>query len=138
MAIEGKVASVLNERELTFNKGGEGGVIVGMIFKVVEPPFEIIDPDTKLVLGRLSREKVRIKVLEVYPNFSVGRTFETYETLDGPFIPGLIATMTPRRVTKVRTLRTTEKHISQLDQAAVSVAVGDIVVEVSEEARARI
>jgi hypothetical protein len=137
MAIEGKVARILNQRELTINRGSEYGVKEGMVFKVVELPLEILDPDTKVPLGQLAREKIRIKVAEVYPKFSVGRTYETYQTPPEYLNLGIAVALASRRVTKVRTLRTDETRISEADQAAVSVEIGDIVVEVKEESRVR-
>jgi len=130
MAIEGKVATILNERELTINQGGDSGVTEGMKFKVGELPTQILDPDTKTPLGVLSREKVRVKISEVSPKFSIGRTYETYQT---PSLFPTLQSIAARPVTKVRTLRTRNSSISELGQAPVSVDIGDIVVEVEEE-----
>ena len=46
MLIEGKVAAIVNERELAINRGADVGVKEGMIFKVVEPELDVTDPDT--------------------------------------------------------------------------------------------
>jgi len=75
--IEGKVASVLNERELAINIGSEHGVTVGMKFKVLaDKPTEIRDPETGKSLGTLDRDKVRVKATEVQARFSVCRTYK--------------------------------------------------------------
>ena len=133
MAVEGKVATILNERELTINRGTESGVREGMIFKVVEFP-EILDPDTETPLGVLEHEKLRVKISEVHPKFSVGRTYETYQI---PSVFTALQSITARPVTKVRTLRTRETSFSQGDQSPVSVDIGDVVVEVEEESSVR-
>jgi hypothetical protein len=74
--IEGKVASVLNERELAINIGLEHGVRVGMKFQVLaEKPTEIFDPATGEMLGMLDREKVRVKIFEVREKFSICKTY---------------------------------------------------------------
>jgi hypothetical protein len=77
--ITGKVASIINERELTINIGESNGVKVGMIFKVLaDKPLEVFDPESNELLGVIDREKVRVKVSEVYEKFSVCRTYVTH------------------------------------------------------------
>ena len=76
--IEGKVAGVLNIRELVINVGSQHGVKHGMKFKVLaSQPLEIRDPETDEILGMLDREKVRVKAVEVHNNFSICRTYRT-------------------------------------------------------------
>jgi len=74
--IEGKVSGVLNERELTINKGSNHGVHEGMKFKILaEKPVEIHDPDSNELLGTVDREKVIVKASEVSQKFSICKTF---------------------------------------------------------------
>lgn len=62
-AIRGKVARILNSRELAINVGAADGVKVGMYFDVLDPKGEDIkDPDSGEVLGSLERPKVRVKL----------------------------------------------------------------------------
>jgi hypothetical protein len=76
--IEGKVASIVNSRELSINIGRNDGVEIGMQFKVLAgEPIEIRDPDTDKLLGTLDKEKVRVRVSEVLDTFSVCKTFRT-------------------------------------------------------------
>ena len=78
MMLEGKVAGVLNTRELAINIGSEHGVTMNMRFKVLAAEdFEILDPDTNKVLGVLNQEKVRVKAVEVKEIFSICRTYKT-------------------------------------------------------------
>lgn len=76
--IEGKVATVLNERELVLNIGADEGVEVGMRFKILYPGgIEITDPDTNEPLGNVEWPKTEVKVVSVQPHMAVGRTFRT-------------------------------------------------------------
>ena len=54
--IRGKVARVINSRELALNIGSEHGVRVGMLFDVIDPKGEdIVDPETGDIIGSLER-----------------------------------------------------------------------------------
>ncbi len=76
--IEGKVAQVLNARELVINVGTRSGVRVGMTFAVLaETPLEIRDPDSGISLGEIDREKVRVRATEVRDSFTICKTFQT-------------------------------------------------------------
>lgn len=76
--IEGKVATVLNERELVLNIGSEEGVEIGMRFKILYPGgIEITDPDTDQPLGNVEWPKTEVKIVSVQPHMAVGRTFRT-------------------------------------------------------------
>ncbi len=76
--IEGKVAAVLNERELVLNIGSEEGVEVGMRFKILYVGgIEITDPDTHEPLGSVEWPKTEVKIVSVQPHMAVGRTFRT-------------------------------------------------------------
>ncbi len=75
-ALEGIVASIINERELAINIGSSLGVKTGMKFKVLaEIPTEIHDPDTNELLGFFDRDKVRVEATEVQERFSICRTY---------------------------------------------------------------
>ena len=76
--IEGKVARILNSRELVINRGSAHGVETGMIFEVLDPMgSEIQDPDTGEVIGSVHRPKVPVKVLVVEENLAVASTYRT-------------------------------------------------------------
>ena len=128
MAISGKVANILNERELIINKGAADGVNQDMVFKVLEPEIEVRDPETQELLGSLVREKIRVKIFEVCPKFAVGRTYETYATA----APTLLGVLTARQVNRVRTLRTGHTTAKASDEQDSFVEVGDFVIQVEE------
>ena len=66
--IEGKVARILNARELVINRGTEHGVEIGMRFEVLDPKSEdVADPDTGEVIGSVYRPKVNVEVVFLEP-----------------------------------------------------------------------
>lgn len=145
MAIAGKVAEILNERDLVINQGAENGVVEGMKFKVSEPEVAITDPDTQALLGVLTREKIRVRVSEVYPRFAVAKTYETYPSRKLPglnygldaFSPGGVAVNLAGgvAVSEVRKLKfgPAAAGWSFIDATGSSVSIGDPVVQLDEE-----
>lgn len=134
--MRGKVAAILNERELVINLGSANGVEEGMKFKVIEPERRILDPDTQELLGTFDREKVRVKVVEVNPRYSVGSTYETYAvTLETPALPsfGPRTGQTTREVRRVRTLRADGGlYLEPMDETQSFVHIGDLAVLVED------
>lgn len=140
MSIEGKVAAILNERELVINRGAETGVKENMKFKVMAPELVVADPDTGGRLGTFSREKVRVKIAEVHPKYSVARTYETYKVnVGGSGLPTVyFERLLPRQeVTRVRTLRPDDTAtFGPIDEASSIVKIGDPVVQVEDDVSA--
>ena len=141
--IRGKIAAVLNEREIALNIGSAKGVSVGMYFDVMSlESGDIIDPDTKDVLGSIERSKVRVRVTEVQEKISVastyrservnvGGTFENKIFDMGPFARAL---MPPKWITKHETLKASEKNfLEALNEEDSYVQVGDPVCQVLKE-----
>ncbi|HCS53725.1 hypothetical protein [uncultured Rubinisphaera sp.] len=80
--IEGRVAQILNARELVINVGKNSRVKTGQIFAVMaESPIEIRDPETGELLDRIDREKVRVKITEVREKISICSTYRKFEPL---------------------------------------------------------
>ena len=137
MSIEGKVAAILNEREVIFNKGSESGVEEGMTFRVTTPDLPVRDPDTHEELGTFNQDKIGIKVTEVQPKFSVGRTYETYMVksnidLVTESVQKAMRSLHPSEdVRQVRTLRIGGgSTLTPLTEEDSIVKVGDKVVQV--------
>jgi hypothetical protein len=85
--IRGKVAQILNEREVVINIGKDAGVKIGMKFKILaQTPLQITDPETGELLGLIDREKVRVVCSEELPLMSICRTYKT------KLYPGLFGT----------------------------------------------
>lgn len=114
--IRGKVARVLNEREVAINVGSAKGVVVGMYFDVIEDE-EIRDPDTREVLGSIDRPKVGLQVTHVQEKLSVAMTRTWSLKL-------------PKWITEYETLK---KEWTGIDENDSRVKVGDPVVQVIEE-----
>ena len=138
--IHGKVARVLNKREIAINVGTENGVTIGMYFSVMEIHDEDIkDPDTGEVLGSIERPKVRLRVTHVQERFSVAATYRKDQVNTGgdflslgPFARSL---MPPNWVTRYETLSKIEEAMDVLDEEDSYVKVGDLVVQVIKNSK---
>lgn len=140
--IKGKVARILNSRQLALNIGEHAGVTVGMVFNVLDPKGEnITDPDTDEILGSLNRPKVKVKVIHVDTLFSVAETFIKKRVNIGGQGIDFRQSLTPlsellnppKWVEKVQTLKTNEKTWEDLEESESFVKVGDPVEQVFEE-----
>jgi len=136
MLIEGKVAAILNERELVINKGKISGVKKDMIFGVLETKEGIKDPDTGEVLGSVEGVKIKVKVVEVQPKLSVCRTYETFQVNIGgtgkPFFPAIFEPP-PKWVTRVKTLKSQDAEFKDLDETGSFVRIGDKIRQLEGE-----
>jgi hypothetical protein len=137
--IRGRVAKVLNTRELALNIGSTSGVKVGMLFDILDPNgYDIRDPDTMEILGSIERPKVRVKVIQVLEQLSVASTFKAEKiNIGGSFDLGVTGRISdllrpPQYVTKYETLKTDEKTWEDLDESESYVKTGDPVVSVRE------
>ena len=140
--IRGKVARVLNTREIAINAGTAQGVTLGMRFDVMDTnEMDITDPDTGKVLGSLERPKVRVEIIHVQEDLSVAQTPETKVNLGGTgtltaldtFGPFARSLMPPNWVTRYETLKKTETNPKEeLDEEDSRVKIGDPIVQVLE------
>ena len=136
-AIQGKVAKILNDRELVINRGSDNGVKKGMKFEVIEESEEVLDPDTQTSLGNITREKVRIKIDHVQPSLSIGRTYETYQVSSG-ILSGLSTLAEFYRpyapTTRVRTLRSSAEFSGRpIEEGDSYVEIGDKVIQIDDD-----
>ena len=128
-SIEGRVARILNERELVINRGTEQGIRDGMKFSVLEETGNILDPETRESLGSLTREKIRVMIVDVRPKFSVGRTYETFPARAPSHFLGLLQSSTVR---KIQTISTPGIGTEPFGDSVGYVGVGDRVVQIIE------
>jgi hypothetical protein len=137
--IRGKVARILNSRELAISVGSKQGVVTGMYFDVLDPKGEdICDPDTGTVLGSIDRPKVRVQITSVKENLSVASTFKKRQVNIGGRGVNLGSNLSdlflpPKYVTKFETLKTDEKTWEDLSETESYVKTGDPVVHVIVE-----
>lgn len=141
--IKGKVARILNARELVLNIGSEHGVAVGMRFRVLDPKGEDIkDPDTGHLLGSLRRTKLDVEVTSVQARLCVASTFKKREMNVGGRMGlgssralslglGDLAELLapPKHIVKYETLRAPENVVEPLDEKDSFVKTGDVVEE---------
>jgi hypothetical protein len=77
-SITGAVALVEDEYTLVINRGADAGVAPGMVFAVFSGDGRVItDPESGRELGRLSEEKLRVKVIDVHELFARAETYST-------------------------------------------------------------
>jgi hypothetical protein len=142
--IEGKVARILNNRELVINRGRQHGVLEGMRFEVLDPKGEdVLDPDTGEILGSAQRPKVRVRAVQVEDRLTVARTYESWRVNvggTGALYPSGVfdvarALAPPRYETRYKTLATTEETWESLDESERYIKTGDPVrqVQTAEE-----
>ena len=141
--IRGKVARILNSRDMVINVGSGSGVVVGMRFDVMDARGEDVeDPDTGEVLGSVERSKVRVEISRVQERLSIASTYRketvnvggvgigsTYSPMSQLFMPA-------RWETRYETLKTEEKTWEDLDEEDSYVKVGDPVVQVLRDSDA--
>lgn len=133
--IRGRVAQILNSREIAMNIGSLNGVKSGMYFEVLSQLEEnIVDPDTGDILGSIERPKVRVVVTKVQEKLSVASTFRKFqENIGGQGNNfGVLSTylMPKKWVSRYESLKTDEKTWEDLDEEESYVKVGDPVVQV--------
>lgn len=129
--VTGKVAAIVDERELVINRGEEHGVTVGMRFAVLAGQgTEILDPDTGEALGSVPIDKATVKVVRVQPRLSVARTFRTVGGSPG-LLPGVnLSAMLSGTRPRPEELRYTETGLREsLDETDLLIKIGDYVVE---------
>lgn len=137
--IRGKVARVLNSREIAINLGSTNGVVVGMHFDVIDPDpkgKDIRDPDTNEVLGSLNSLKVRVRITKVQERLSLARTQKKQVNIGGhggPLGDFSRWLMPPKWRTKYESLKAEERPWEELSEEESYVKIGDPVVQVIEE-----
>lgn len=134
MLIKGKVAAVLNERDLVINKGSDDSVLEGMLFQVTQPDFRITDPDSGAELGVIARDKIKVRVVEVHPQFSVAKTYETYPAY-APSASEQVNTLSRgRTVTRVRKIimEPDGRKTAIIGVEGSTISIGDPVVQITE------
>ena len=136
--IRGRVAQILNTREVALNIGTNDGVKLGMLFDIMIPnSYNITDPDTGAILGSLDRPKTRVKVIQIKDRLSLATTYRKKRVNVGGV--GFLASRmfeAPRWVTRYETLKTNESmehSADELSKADSYVSIGDPVVQVFDE-----
>ena len=136
--IRGKVAKVLNSREVALNVGAEQGVAPGMRFRILSlAGDEIKDPDSGAVLGHVRRPKAVVRVKYAEKKFAIAATYRSKEVNVGgkglAFTGFGAAFEPPKWETRYETLKAGggfEPATEELDEKDSFVTTGDPVAQV--------
>lgn len=144
--IRGKVAKILNYREIVINVGRDQGVKEGMYFDILDRKGEeILDPDTGEIIGSVNRPKIQVQIKDVHEKIAVATTYKKKKVNIGGMGPSLVRLgsigdsslssllMPPKYIDKYETLKTDEKTWDDLDEDGSFVKTGDPVVQVLAE-----
>lgn len=139
--IRGKIAKILNAREVALNIGESQGVELGMTFEILcESGGEIRDPDSGDILGVAEVAKARVKIKRAYEKFAVATTYRTKRVNVGGAGPSPIDISRyfapPKWETRYETLKTEggfETVAEGLSESESYVRVGDSVVQVVDD-----
>ena len=135
--IRGKVAQIINSREVALNVGSDHGVELNMLFDILtQKGFDIKDPDTNEILGSVERLKARVKVAMVRPRLCVASTYRTRRVNVGGVGLGLGRSglfEPPKWETRTETLKTNENVWDELSEEESYISTGDPVVQVFED-----
>ena len=134
--IRGKIAQIINSREVALNIGSDHGVQLNMLFDILTPRgFDIMDPDTGEVLGSVDRPKARVKVIMVRPKLSIASTYKTRRVnVGGTGLLGRSGLFEPPKwETRIETLKTDENTLEELPEEESYVSTGDPVIQVFED-----
>lgn len=137
--IRGSVAKILNSTQIVINRGSKDGVVVGMIFEVLDKnATEIVDPETKKVLGSIDRPKVQVRVCLLEEKLCIAETFKTRRINRGGNGGSLLAIAgmfnPPDYVDELETLKAEEKAWEDLPEEKSYVKVGDPVRSIEKQA----
>ena len=134
--IRGKVARVLNEREVAINRGAVDGVESEMEFKILNSDVqEVCDPDTNEYLGSVQSPKASVKVTLVYDRMSVARTFRKRRVNVGGTGVGIGLFDPPKWENHYETLRLKDASLEEIDESDSYVSTGDPIVQILKAAQ---
>lgn len=135
--IRGKIAQIINSREVALNIGSDHGVQLNMLFDILTPKgFDIRDPDTGEILGSVERPKARVKVVMVRQRLSIASTYKTRHVNVGGVGLGLVRSglfEPPKWETRIETLKTDENTLEELPEEESYISTGDPVIQVFED-----
>jgi hypothetical protein len=128
--LEGRVAAILNAKELVINIGAVNGVKLGSIFAILsEKPIVIKDPTTGDLLDQIDREKVRVKVIEVRERVAICSTYRMTAGMDYSGVLSASKLLRAMEETKLETLKIADSGVpAPLTEEESYVKVNDRIV----------
>ena len=140
--LRGKVARILNIRELVLNLGAENGVTEGMLFDIQgKEEIDIRDPDTNEVLGSTGRVKARVKVTHVQERLAVAQTYRKQTIATGglggtsaaeEFFKSVYKALMPTKVEFTEDLAREKDAWEVISEEESKVAIGDLAIQIPE------
>ncbi len=122
--IRGKVAQILDSRQVVLNVGSADHVSEGMMFKIIDPKGEQIrDPDSNQVLGSVESTRAFVRVIQVQDKLSVATT-----SAANPVV-------TPASLGPIARVLMPPRWVDQYESLGVNlgaVSIGDPVVQVAQ------
>ena len=137
MRIKAKVAKVLDNRTIIINAGSDKNVQLGMKFLVSSASnTEVVDPDTKDIIGSIAIPKIKVSITRVDEKYSVAETYE-YNTVNvgGNMQSGIALSsmfQPPKLVKKYKTFDFEDTQKKEIEKEKSIVNVGDIAEEVED------
>lgn len=136
--LNGKVARILNDREVVLSRGTRQGLTEGEYVGIFDPLTEgIKDPETGENLGGVRRFKVTLRVTQVSERLAIASTYKTTTVnVGGSFSAGAdVARLMspPKYVTKVEKLTFDDESARPITFADSRVGVGDDFELISKE-----
>ena len=133
--IRGKVARIINAREVVLNIGDDHGVRVGMSFDILTPKgFDIQDPDTGESLGTFQRAKNRVEVIQTQGRMSLASTYNdrwsVADALSEAFFGTRAFQTTTSRKNRFESLKAGGNAWEDVSDEGSYVSIGDPVVQV--------
>jgi hypothetical protein len=130
--IEGRVAQLLNARELVINVGAAAGVRKGMKFRVLaDAPLEVLDPQTQAVLDTIDRDKTQVEAVEVRDKIAICRTFRN---IGGNLVRRQLEGIFDLSVSRPETLQMKDSSLPPpLPESESYVKVNDRVISIEEK-----
>ena len=133
-----KVASILDNRRLVINAGSDNGVSRGDQFMIYDSKGkEIIDPDTKEVLGQLDISKMPVKVILVKQKYCVAETYRFKEVNEGGNFSGMGSLSNYISVPKIKreydTFEIEKSTRREIDESKSIIKIGDLARRIISE-----
>ena len=134
--IQGKVARILNSRQLVLNIGRNKNVGKGMIFKIVDDSGEdIVDPESGEELGSIYITKILVEITSVDEKLSVATTFKkNRKNIGGNFESAgssLHRLLTPPKYVDVyETFASKELNFEGISEDDCFIEVGDDAIQI--------
>lgn len=135
--IVAKVAKVLDNRTLVINAGSNKGVSLNMKFLISSAlNSQVVDPDTKEIIGEVAIPKVKVEIIRVDEKYSIAETYEYKTVNEGGSMPNAVALSRifdqPKLVKKYKTFEIEDNQKKAIEKEKSLIIIGDIAEQIEE------